>query len=429
MKKLVLIISIFLSVSLMAQDKAKLQSQVAKSDAEIRDPKKADQPKVWLNRAELLLSVYDAPTKNLMAGMGHRDIKLLLAKEKVLNSKSVDLLGDTYDVDVYADKELYYDAAGQLVIWVVTDYAVDKPLLKALEAYKQAAALDVKGANTKKIRDGLLSIHPKLNYDGYIAFIMQDYQTAAENYEAAIACSSHPLIATPDTTAFYMVGLIAFNSNNPEKAVSYYKKAMDAGYAAGGDIYAEYAKALKAKQDTTAAINMLTTGFAAFPTNKEIIFSLINTFIEQGEDPGKILPYVKTAEENDPYNASVSYVEGIVYEQLNNFENAEKAYKRAIEKDENYFFAYYNLGVMYYNEGANIHNVCIDELDDNKYLKCMEKAQQVFKNAIEPLEKAYELNPSERSTVDLLKTIYFRFREDAEMEKKYEHYRVLLDSM
>ncbi|MDR0295319.1 MAG: tetratricopeptide repeat protein [Prevotellaceae bacterium] len=430
MKKLVLIISVFLSVSMMAQDKAKLQSQVAKSDAEINDPKKAEQPKVWLNRAELFLDVYDAPAKNLMTGMGNRDIKLLLAKEKIVTNKSVDLLGETYDVDVYADKELYYDAAGQLVLWIVTDFAADTPLLKALEAYMRAVALDAKGSNTKKIKDGLLSLQPKLSYDGYIAYIMQNYPTAAINYQAAIECSNHPLIATPDTTAYYMVGLIALNSGNPEKAVSFYKQAMDAGYTAGGDIYAEYARALKAKQDTTAAIEMLTTGLAAFPTNKEIIFTLINTFIEKGEDPKNILPYVLAAEESDPNNASVNYVEGIVYEQLKDFSNAEKAYQRAIEKDENYFFAYYNLGVLYYNEGADINNKAIDVIEQEKYEAMMAQAHQIFKNAIEPLEKACELNPSERSTVDLLKILYFRFREDdEEMAKKYEHYRDLMDSM
>ena len=36
------------------------------------------------------------------------------------------------------------------------------------------------------------------------------------------------------------------------------------------------------------------------------------------------------------------------------FREAEKAYKRAIELDENYFDAIYNLGVLYFNEGIRI---------------------------------------------------------------------------
>ncbi|MCL2098595.1 MAG: hypothetical protein FWH23_07570 [Bacteroidales bacterium] len=430
MKKIVLLSCLFLSVSLIAQDKAKLQSQVAKSDVEINDPKKAEQPKTWLSRADLFNDVYNAPTKQLMAGMGHRDIKLLLAKEKVIDSKTVDLLGETYDVDVYADKELYYDAAGQLVLWVVTDYAADKPLLKSLEAYKRAAALDAKGANVKKIKEALQNIQPKLSYEGYVAYIMQDYPVASEYYEAAIDCSVQPLVAAPDTNAMYMVGIVAYALNDADKAVTYYKKAMDAGFTAGGDVYADYAKVLKAKTDTTAAIEALKTGFSLFPTNKEIIFTLINTYMEKGEEPTSILPYVYKAIENDPDNASVYYVEGIVYEQLDDFVNAEKAYKTAIEKDENYFFAYYNLGVLYYNEGARINNAAIDELDQNKYEALMAQAHDVFKQAILPLEKAYELNNAERSAIDLLKTIYFRLREDSEeMANKYEYYDDLLKSM
>ena len=432
MKKLILLTSLLLlSVALIAQqDKAKLQSKVAKSDAEISDPKKADQPKTWLNRAELFLEVYNAPTKDLVSNMGHKEIKLLLAKEKVLSTRSVDIFNETYDVEVYADKELYYNPSGQLLFWVVTDYAVEKPLLKVLEAYLKAAALDTKGANTKKIKESLLSLQLKLTTDGYIAYVTQDYPLATEYYEAAITCSSHELVAAPDTSAIYMVGYLALNTENPDKAVVYYKKAMDAGYTAGGDIYADYARALKAKKDTTAAVEILTTGFSLFPTNKEIIFALINTYIERGEDPKKILPFVRKAEESDPTNASVSYVEGMIYEQLNDFANAEKAYKKSIEKDEGYFPAYYNLGVLYYNEGANINNKAIDELDQKKYEALMERSREVFKTAIPFLEKAYEINATERSTVDLLKTLYFRLREEStEMENKYEHYKKLLDSM
>jgi len=430
MKKLILLLCLFLSVSLVAQDKAKLQSQVAKSDAEIVDPKKADQPKTWLSRAELFLEVYGAPTKTLVTGMGHKDIKMLLAKERVISEKSAELFGETYDVNVYADKELYYDAMGRLVFWVVTDFAVEKPLLKSLEAYKQSANLDTKGANVKKIKDGLLSLQAKLSYDGYIAYVMQNYPLSSENYEAAVACSMHPLVAMPDTAALYMVGLIAFNAGNPEKAVTYYQKAMDAGYTAGGDVYAEYSKALKANNDTTAAIEILRVGFGKHPTNKEIIFALINTYIEKGEDPKNILPYIRQAEESDPTNASVNYVEGIVYEQLQDYAGAEKAYKTAIEKDEKYFFAYYSLGLLYYNEGANTNNAAIEEMNDDKYMALMKQAQEEFKKSIVPLEKAYELNPQERSTVDFLKTIYFRLREEGEeMLKKYEYYQSILDTM
>jgi len=432
MKKLVLLTCLLLlSISLIAQqDKAKLQSQIAKSDAEINDPKKSEQPKTWLSRAELFLEVYNAPTKNLVSGMNHKDIKLLLAKEKIVSTKSVDLFSETYDVDVYADKELYYNSLGLLILWVITDYAAEKPLLQSLEAYQKAAVLDIKGANTKKIKEGLLSLQGKLNAEGYIAYVMQDSPLAMEYYEAVITCSSHELIATSDTTALYMVGYLSYNSDNPEKAVTYYQKAMDAGFTAGGDIYADYAKALKAKTDTLAAIDILATGFSSYPTNKEIIFTLINTYMEKGEDPKNILPYVYKAAESDPENASVYYVEGIVFEQLHDFVNAEKAYQTSIEKDDNYFPAYYNLGVLYYNEGAGIWNAAIDEPDQKKYEEMVVQSFEMFKKAIVPLEKAYELNTTERSTVDLLKTIYFRLREDSEeMEKKYEFYDNLLKSM
>ncbi len=430
MKKLLVVLSLLIALPMAAQDYSKLQSQVAKSDAEIQDAKKMTQPKVWMNRGELFLDIWTLPTKSIMAGMSHKDIKMLLAKEKITSSKTEDIEGTLYEVDVYPDKELYYDSQGVLSFWKVTSFAVEKPLFKALEAYLKAAECDVKGSYSKKIKEALLDLQTKFNTDALAAYSLRNYGLAMANFEASLACVESPLVGKTDSLIIYYTGIVSRAAGDNEKATTYFGKAVQIGYHQKGDIYATYAEALTAAGDTTKALNALTEGLSKYPTNQSIIIGLINTYLQKGDDPKKILPYVKQAQENDPNNASLNYAEGIVYEQLKDSDNAVKAYKAAIAKDQNNFFANYSLGALYFNQAVETQKKAADELDDKKYEALLQVFDQQLKEALPYLEKAYELNANERAVVESLKTIYFRLREEGpEMQKKYEYYNEKLQSM
>jgi hypothetical protein len=52
----------------------------------------------------------------------------------------------------------------------------------------------------------------------------------------------------------------------------------------------------------------------------------------------------------------------------------------------------------------------------------------VFRQATAPLEKAYSLNPEELATVELLKSLTYRLRDDEGMAEKYQKYYDLLNA-
>jgi hypothetical protein len=53
----------------------------------------------------------------------------------------------------------------------------------------------------------------------------------------------------------------------------------------------------------------------------------------------------------------------------------------------------------------------------------MEKANAEFKNSMPYMEQAYKVNPNSKESIEALKNIYFRFRnESQEMMDKYNEF-------
>jgi tetratricopeptide (TPR) repeat protein len=364
-----------------------------------------------------------------MQGMSNRDVRLALATEKVKETLQVDLEGTSYEVDVYDGKKLYYDDKGVLVFWEVT-YPVDGLLFTALKAYQEAIALDGKGSNSKKIKAGLEDLQIKFQTDAYAAYNLHKYHDALANFEGALACSGNPLVGYTDTLVIYYAGLVARVASNNTKALEYFGKALELGYNQNGDLYAAQAEVLQATEDTVTSIQVLTEGLAKYPTNQSIIIGLINTFLQQGDDPKKILPYIEQAQQNDPDNASLYYAEGVVYEQMEDFDNAILAYKRALEKDVDNFYSNYSLGALYFNKAVQIQNVAAMEPDDKKYAEMSKDVDVYFDLSLPYLEHAYELQDSQVAVLESLKSLYFRLREKSpEMQQKYEYFNNKLQGM
>ncbi|MDR3184797.1 MAG: hypothetical protein LBT49_05270 [Prevotellaceae bacterium] len=429
MKKVLFILSFLAATQLMAQDNAKALSKVAKSNEEIQNPKKAVQVKTWLSRAELFVNIWSEPIRNVMLNMSKRDVRLALATEKVKETLQEDIEGTLYEVDVYDNKKLYYDENGVLSFWVAA-YPVEGPLFSALTAYEEAIKLDGKGSSIKKIRAGLEDLQFKFQTDAFAAYNLHNYPEALLNFEHSLACSGSSALGKTDTITIYYTGLIARMAGENAKAVEYMEKAINLGYVQDGDLYASYAEVLQVTGDTATSIQILTDGMAKYPTNQSIIIGLINTFLQRGEDPKKVLPYIEQAQQNDPENSSLYYAEGVVYEQMNDLDNAVLSYKKSLEKDEANFFSNYSLGALYFNKAVQIQNVAAMEPDDKKYTEMIKDVDAQFDLSLPYLERAYALKESEVAVLESLKSLYFRLREKSpEMQEKYEFFNSKLQEM
>ncbi len=101
-------------------------------------------------------------------------------------------------------------------------------------------------------------------------------------------------------------------------------------------------------------------------------------------------------------------------------------YKRVLEEDSLNVSAYYNLCMLYYNQGVSVINDMSDETDIIDIDDVQGRALVYFKQALPYALKAYELNPKRRETLVALSGIYFSLHEE-EKEAKIKAELDLLD--
>ena len=120
------------------------------------------------------------------------------------------------------------------------------------------------------------------------------------------------------------------------------------------------------------------------------------------------------------------------YEKLGDFDNAKASYEKSVELKPDYFAAYYNLGALFFNKGADMlqeaNNIPANQ--QSKYEAAVKESFKELEKALPYLEKAYEIDSEDRSTIQTLKEIYFKIRNDKEeYMTKYKKYNELLKNL
>lgn len=434
MKKISLsLMMVLLTATVIFAQKANPQallSKLEKSNAEIQDPKKAEKASTWLSRGDLLFEIATANTGIVFEGMSESESALLIGKPLSDQIPIVTIGGTDFKKYSFSVLNVYFTMDGKAAMWEDTKPIMEGALDKALEAYRKAAQLDPKSA--AKAKDGIKRVIQQLKIDGQNLYSLGNYKGAAEVFSRAGTASADPLIGTVDNEIMYFAGVSAIQGDDFEKGADYLQKALSGGYEADGLVYYYLGFAKNKIGDAKGAEEVLLQGVAKYPASQDILSALISHYISNNDDPNKVIPYIKTAQQNDPSNVVLYIAEGVAYESMKDFVKAEAAYNMAIEKDPKFFDPYYNLGLMYNIKGED----AVDELrsinytDRKAYTAKEDEAIAYFKRAAELFEKAHQLKPEDRNTIQLLRTLYFRLRDEGpEMQANYEKYNALYNQL
>ncbi|MGL5912572.1 MAG: tetratricopeptide repeat protein [Bacteroidales bacterium] len=427
-KQFLLFVSVLFATITIAQVQislANLQSlrkNIAKHKEKTVNPKKETNPKTWISYAETLAEAYDKSRMGVMPGM-HKSIFMTLKKE--IKKQTVD--GKEYEIFVFPNIEIYFTETGALFAWKETEVVVENILTQSYEAYLKAQTLDEKGSQQKKIAKGLQSLAAKLSNEGINAYSLLDLKVAQKNFMKTVDISMHPFINKIDTVMAYYALVMSVNDSlkDYDNAVRYGKMCMDNAYFDGGTVHLSLAKAYAAKKDSTMQEKVLQEAFVKFPKNQNILIELINMYLASGDDARKVIPFLKQAQVNEPNNSTLFFAEATLYEQLKMFEDAERMYKKTMEIDSTNYNAYYNLGALYYNKAVEHIQEAngIKDWQSPKIKELEELANAQFKKALPNFEKAHLLQPKDKYSLENVKNIYFRFRNDSpEMSEAFEKY-------
>jgi tetratricopeptide (TPR) repeat protein len=399
-----------------------LQKKLQKSDLAIKDPKKAAQAKTWLLRGELFQDINDVNTEFLRYGMSTMETKLFFKEPKEV--QSVEEGGVVKQIYVYPRVNLTFENDA-LVSWKETEVIHPNPLPEALAAFNKALALDsVKKGFDKQIMIDLERLKKQFETKAIEGFSEGNYAGSLTAFENIMEVSKARIYkGYIDTIIVYNAALAAKNAGQHDKAIKYFRKAIDLGYG-GSDAYYLLKSEYVLVNDSNAAIRTLEEGFKRYPDTSLILIEIVNYYLTAGDvDQG--LRYLELAEKQESNNPSIYFAKGTLYEKSGNKEKAMEAYNQAIAIDPNYFNAYFNLGALYFNNAVELYEEANKMEEIKAYNAAKAKADDELRKAIVPMEKAYQIDPTERATLETLQTIYYRLQ----MLDKYEEMKKKLSEM
>ncbi len=292
-------------------------------------------------------------------------------------------------------------------------------LTTAYQAYAKAKTIDAKGNYTGEIANGIAKSAAYFSNKGSYDYNAKKFADALNSFEMAYTVGE-----MKDTNLLYNCAVTAERSANFDKAKTYYQKMVDIKQGRG-NTYSSLMNAYLMAKDTTGGMDVLKKGRAAYPNDINLLISETNYYLKTNQSVAA-LSNLTQAIAAKPADANLYLVRGNIYDNLANpkddtgkelekpkdyeekFKNAEADYKKAIELKPDYFDALYNLGALYNNQGVAVSKMADKITDQKKYEAELKRAGDAFNNALPVLEKALEVNQTDKNTMYALKQIYSR---------------------
>lgn len=349
------------------------------------------------------------------------------------------------------DETKMYYYRGMIYLDYIMMASMDEGIMKELEAMeeeqlesasfgslKKCIELDTKNQWKSDVNRRIESLRAIMFNAGAEMFNQKNYEAAYEAFDGSV--KMYDVLSKPDTLAMINAALAAENLNRFDEAYDYYKMCADNNYGKGAEMYQSMIRVLNSpkneNKDDQKILSVIEEGKNKFPNDFVLNVEEFNFWYNKG-DNDKAQQALQNAIEADPSNKILHFNIGVTYDNLAKteheaknhekaFEYIEKAvtgYKSAIELDNEYVDAYYNLGALYVNESQEIQSIAND-YDGEKYEQEMKRGQETMQKGIPYLEKVLSFTPNDKNTLSVLKIIYANM-DDME---NYKRIKALLEA-
>lgn len=333
--------------------------------------------------------------------------KALLDKNEITEAKSIIDAAIEYEKTKDNTKTWYYRGLIYQAINISEDPAVqnlsDNSFEEAVEAFKKVKEMEGENGTYYIFSEQQLnSLYSSVFNTAAEAYQNEEYEKAIENFDKA------KTIYPDDTTAWMYAGYAANQLDNIDLALENFEYLAEHKMA-DVNVHRNIIYTYRAvEKDTAQAIAAAKRAREQFPDDPELKQDEITLLIIANQvDEAK--EKIQAAIEENPDNHVLYYEMGYLYDASDQLDEAIEWYKKSIDKNPEYFDALYNLGVDYYNKGADIlHQAQEMDLDTYKKegKKVEEQANEVFKQALPYFERAHEVRPDDIGTLETLQTLY-----------------------
>ena len=238
----------------------------------------------------------------------------------------------------------------------------------------------------------------------------QAFNRGRENKEAyadAVTYFQNTSVIQPDSAGPYVNAAYAMiNAGMSDQAMPAFEKAIMLGES-DADTYVLLSNLYMQKKQTDDAITLLEKGRDLYPDSPEIQSQLLNAYISSGQLDRARTVYSE-AVQREPDNKLYHYNYGTLLLGAEEYDAAEAEFRAAIRLDAEYGVAYYNLGATFVNKAVGVNEIISSKDDELREKRdamsssqrtqaeeeleaLVEQRKTLFVQAIEPLEKARDL--------------------------------------
>ena len=213
----------------------------------------------------------------------------------------------------------------------------------------------------------------------------------------------------------YYAAIFAVQAEMHEEAIELLEQMKNGEYEAisvNQFLYQEYV----AVKDTAKFVETLQNAIARFPQEPWFLQNLINYYIFSGQEQTAI-DYLAQAIEREPNVAQYHLIKGNLDENQGHYEDALKDFDNALAIDGTLADAMAGKGRVWYNQAVKLNEAAAMITDNKEYKKALDEMNEVFRKSLPYFEKAHEMAPEERSYMQTLKGLYYRFGMDDKYNK------------
>lgn len=257
------------------------------------------------------------------------------------------------------------------------------------------------------------------NNEAYEKYEAKDFASAMNLFENVVEINAYDAIGKIDTSNLYNASLMAVQAKNSEKAIELFNKllVLDPN---NGDYHLSLVQQYAKIEDDTLLFSAIKEGRALAPNHTGLIFEEVNYYLAQNNNE-ELLISLESAINAAPDNKILHFAKGSALGSLKKYDEAKKAYLKAIAIDKDYFDAYNNLGSLYLDQAAplidRMNNLGLSQADQKKYNVLKSQRNSFYKEAQPYLEEAVRIDNSGIQLLNALKDVCYQ-TDDLECWKK-----------
>ena len=208
----------------------------------------------------------------------------------------------------------------------------------------------------------------------------------------------------------YYAAIFAIQAEMHPEAITLLNQLKDGEYEAisvNQFLYQEYVNV----KDTAKFVETLQNAITRFPSEPWFLQNLINYYIFSGQEQTAI-DYLAQAIEREPNVAQYHLIKGNLDENQGHYEDALKDFDNALAIDPTMADAMAGKGRVWYNQAVKLNEAAATISDNKEYKKALDEMNEVFRKSLPFFEEAHKMAPEERSYMQTLKGLYYRFGMD-----------------